>query len=91
MDSLANTHERSIDVKPSAKNEQLEMDTGRVSWSVRRSGQGPVVLLLHGMGAAKHSWTTLSPLLESACTLIAPDLPGHGMEFDWNLLDNVRA
>ena len=41
-------------------------------------GQGPVVLLIHGTGAASHSWRGLAPLLASDFTLIAPDLPGHG-------------
>jgi len=41
-------------------------------------GSGPVVLLIHGSGAATHSWRGLAPRLAEACTVIAPDLPGHG-------------
>ena len=36
------------------------------------------MLLLHGTGAATHSWRGLAPLLATHFTLIAPDLPGHG-------------
>jgi magnesium chelatase accessory protein len=41
-------------------------------------GQGPVLLLVHGTGAATHSWRDLAPLLAEHFTLVAPDLPGHG-------------
>jgi magnesium chelatase accessory protein len=41
-------------------------------------GQGPVVLLIHGTGAATHSWRDLAPLLAERFEVIAPDLPGHG-------------
>lgn len=38
----------------------------------------PVALLLHGTGAATHSWRHLAPLLRQAgFEVIAPDLPGH--------------
>lgn len=47
-------------------------------WHVQRMGQGPPVLLLHGTGAATHSWRDLAPLLARRFTLLAPDLPGHG-------------
>lgn len=47
-------------------------------WHVQVMGQGPVMLLLHGSGAATHSWAGLAPLLSERFTLVAPDLPGHG-------------
>jgi magnesium chelatase accessory protein len=49
-----------------------------LNWHVQQAGQGPVLLLLHGTGAATHSWRGLWPLLAPHFTLIAPDLPGHG-------------
>lgn len=51
---------------------------GGLRWHVQVSGQGPVVLLLHGTGAATHSWRGLAPLLAREFTVVAPDLPGHG-------------
>lgn len=36
------------------------------------------MLLLHGTGAATHSWRALGPLLAERFTVVAPDLPGHG-------------
>jgi magnesium chelatase accessory protein len=45
---------------------------------VQIAGAGPAFLLLHGTGAATHSWRDLLPLLAEHFLVIAPDLPGHG-------------
>jgi magnesium chelatase accessory protein len=37
-----------------------------------------VILLVHGTGAATHSWRNLAPMLAQHFTVVAPDLPGHG-------------
>lgn len=47
-------------------------------WHVQEMGKGPVLLLVHGTGAATHSWRRLAPLLAAHFTVVAPDLPGHG-------------
>ncbi|WP_043360893.1 alpha/beta fold hydrolase BchO [Belnapia sp. F-4-1] len=47
-------------------------------WHVQMAGEGPVLLLAHGTGAATHSWRGLLPLLARRFTVVAPDLPGHG-------------
>ncbi len=47
-------------------------------WHVQIMGEGPDLLLLHGSGAATHSWRDLAPLLARDFRVIAPDLPGHG-------------
>jgi len=47
-------------------------------WHVQVAGAGPVFLLLHGTGAATHSWRDLLPILAAQYTVVAPDLPGHG-------------
>lgn len=54
------------------------VDTARIRWHVQVLGAGPVLLLLHGTGAATHSWRDLAPLLAERFTVVAPDLPGHG-------------
>lgn len=54
------------------------VDTGRMRWHVQIAGTGPVLLLLHGTGAATHSWRDLLPLLAEYFTVVAPDLAGHG-------------
>ncbi|MGV3512861.1 MAG: alpha/beta fold hydrolase BchO [Novosphingobium sp.] len=54
------------------------VDTPGLKWHVQVAGDGPAVLLLHGTGAATHSWRDVLPLLAQNFTVIAPDLPGHG-------------
>ncbi|XBO38521.1 alpha/beta fold hydrolase BchO [Alsobacter sp. KACC 23698] len=51
---------------------------GGLRWHVQVMGEGPPLLLLHGTGAATHSWRSLAPLLAERFTVVAPDLPGHG-------------
>jgi magnesium chelatase accessory protein len=57
---------------------------GGINWHVQVTGHGaagevlPVLLLLHGTGAATHSWRDILPELAQNFTVIAPDLPGHG-------------
>jgi magnesium chelatase accessory protein len=51
---------------------------GGLNWHVQIMGRGPVLLLLHGTGAATHSWAAIMPLLAKHYTIVAPDLPGHG-------------
>ena len=52
--------------------------TTGLTWHVQVMGAGPTLLLLHGTGAATHSWRGLMPLLARHFTVVAPDLPGHG-------------
>lgn len=47
-------------------------------WHVQVLGRGPVLLGLHGTGAATHTWRGLAPRLAAHYTLVLPDLPGHG-------------
>ena len=63
-----------------ARSEFLEVSGQR--WHVQRWAPpvagAPTALLLHGTGAATHSWRSLAPLLAPHMGLVAPDLPGHG-------------
>lgn len=54
------------------------VSAGGLRWHVQVMGTGPVALLVHGTGAATHSWRDLAPLLARDFTVVAPDLPGHG-------------
>ena len=54
------------------------VSAGQLDWHVQVMGAGPVVLLLHGTGSSAHSWADVMPRLAKTCTVIAPDLPGHG-------------
>ncbi|KAA2238060.1 alpha/beta fold hydrolase BchO [Salinarimonas soli] len=54
------------------------VEAAGMTWHVQRTGQGPTILLVHGTGAATHSWRDVAPLLARHFDVIAPDLPGHG-------------
>ena len=54
------------------------VEAAGICWHVQKMGQGPPLLLLHGTGAATHSWRGLLPLLARHFAVIALDLPGHG-------------
>jgi pimeloyl-ACP methyl ester carboxylesterase len=42
-------------------------------------GDGPVLLLIHGMAGTCENWREVIALLARRHTVIAPDLPGHGL------------
>lgn len=46
--------------------------------SVQLAGEGPPLLLLHGLGGSGRYWAGLAPRLAGTRTLIAPDLAGFG-------------
>ncbi len=43
------------------------------------AGEGPVLLLIHGMGGTFENWRAVIEPLAREHTVIAPDLPGHGV------------
>lgn len=53
---------------------------GALRWHVQEMGppDAPLALLVHGTGAATHSWRALGPILARRFRVVAPDMPGHG-------------
>lgn len=41
-------------------------------------GEGPPLVLVHGLGGAAYNFTHLAPLLAERHRVLIPDLPGHG-------------
>jgi 2-succinyl-6-hydroxy-2,4-cyclohexadiene-1-carboxylate synthase len=57
----------------------VEVEIEGLRWSVRVAGSGPALLLLHGFTGSGRSWDELTnAAIAAGCTVIAPDLPGHG-------------
>ncbi|MEA2310960.1 MAG: hypothetical protein QOE28_928 [Solirubrobacteraceae bacterium] len=44
----------------------------------RAGGEGPVLVLIHGITSSSVSWEPVLPLLAERFTVVAPDLLGHG-------------
>ncbi len=44
----------------------------------RTAGEGPVLLLIHGMAGSATTWKQVMPRLAECFTVVAPDLLGHG-------------
>jgi pimeloyl-ACP methyl ester carboxylesterase len=44
----------------------------------RMSGEGPTVVLIHGIAGSSTTWRAVMPALAERYTVIAPDLLGHG-------------
>lgn len=54
------------------------VEAADLNWHVQQTGNGPRLLLLHGTGAATHSWRGLLPIMAKSFSVFAMDLPGHG-------------
>src|SRR3954462_10160046 len=55
---------------------QIELHGHPVTY--HRAGDGPAVLLVHGITSSSRTWRTVMPALAERHTVIAPDLLGHG-------------
>lgn len=58
------------------REEQIAIHGHRVSY--RTAGDGPVVLLVHGIAGRSDQWDPAMPLLAERFSVVAPDLLGHG-------------
>jgi pimeloyl-ACP methyl ester carboxylesterase len=55
---------------------ELTIHEQRVTY--RTAGEGPLVLLIHGMAGSATTWKQVMPRLSERFTVVAPDLLGHG-------------
>jgi pimeloyl-ACP methyl ester carboxylesterase len=75
------TGERKNDVKSSGGGRMgelkfLELHGDRVAY--RDAGEGPALLLIHGMAGSSATWRAIMPQLSKKYRVVAPDLLGHG-------------
>ena len=57
--------------------QQIELHGQPVMY--HRLGEGPVVVLVHGITSSSRTWLSVLPALAERYTVIAPDLLGHGL------------
>jgi pimeloyl-ACP methyl ester carboxylesterase len=62
------------DLEP--RREETRLHGRRISYLT--AGEGPVLMLIHGIASDSEAWRSSLPLLARRATVIAPDLPGHG-------------
>jgi magnesium chelatase accessory protein len=55
------------------------VQAGGLRWHLQQHGSGESLLLIHGTGASTHSWRKIMPILAQQYTVLAVDLPGHGL------------
>lgn len=55
----------------------LSVDGARLHYAV--AGDGPPVVLVHGLGGTVENWRGIAPGLAERYRVVVPDLPGHGM------------
>ena len=58
------------------RREETRLHGRRISYLT--AGEGPVLLLIHGIASDSRAWRAVLPLLARRARIIAPDLPGHG-------------
>jgi len=58
------------------RTEEIELHGHRVSYRV--AGEGPVILLIHGIAGRSEQWLDSMAILAQEHTVLAPDLLGHG-------------
>lgn len=54
----------------------MRLTGGSIAYTI--AGKGPALLLIHGLGGTRRTWSHLIDDLARTHTVIAPDLPGHG-------------
>lgn len=62
--------------RPRAELQTVQVHGHEVAY--RAGGDGPLVLLVHGMAGSSAMWEPAIPFLEPHVSYLAPDLPGHG-------------
>ncbi len=60
--------------------EKRRLDSDDLTYYV--GGDGPPLLLVHGLAGAAGNWVDLAPRLASRHRVLIPDLPGHGASGD---------
>src|SRR5919112_169900 len=60
----------------SLRTDEITLHGNRVTYRI--GGDGPLLVLIHGITSSSASWEPVLPLLAEHYTILAPDLLGHG-------------
>jgi len=66
-------------------------DVGGVRTRYFVGGEGPPLVVVHGLGGAAVNFTLLAPLLARRHRVLIPDLPGHGRTEPLERADDLTA
>jgi len=62
---------------PVVQQREVNLHGHRLAYRV--AGEGPAILLVHGIAGTSETWVDVMERMADRYTLIAPDLPGHGL------------
>jgi pimeloyl-ACP methyl ester carboxylesterase len=62
--------------RPTIERAEVSLHGHRLAFTI--AGDGPVVVLIHGVAGRAAQWNRVVELLARSCRVIAPDLLGHG-------------
>jgi pimeloyl-ACP methyl ester carboxylesterase len=72
----AKRRERAVQVAPTIERADVSLHGHRVIFTI--AGEGPPVVLIHGVAGRAAQWMHVIELLAQSHTVVAPDLLGHG-------------
>lgn len=75
---MSDTRIRKLRPVPNAETRMMFRTIHGYRRAFRMAGEGPALLLIHGIGDNSSTWTEIIPHLAKNYTVIAPDLLGHG-------------
>ena len=73
---------------PGLESRFAEIEGSRIHYYV--GGDGPPLVLVHGLGGAAPNWIELAPLVARGHRVLVPDLPGHGLSEALPALEDLR-
>jgi predicted alpha/beta-fold hydrolase len=68
--------DRTDESAPEIRDQEVDLDGSRVHYLT--AGDGPHLVLLHGLGDSARDWQWVMPALARRFRVIAPDFPGFG-------------
>jgi pimeloyl-ACP methyl ester carboxylesterase len=71
--------------------EQRITEIGGIRTRYFVGGEGPPLVIVHGLGGAAVNFTLLAPLLAERRRVLVPDLPGHGLSQPFDRVEGLTS